>query len=64
MRPEAAVECRLIHYDPESYRMMEEIVNVSVDERVLTPDGKVDVAKLAPIIFDPVNGAYHKLRNH
>ena len=25
------------------------------------PDGKVDVAKLAPITFDPVNNAYHKL---
>ena len=38
-----------------------EIVNVSVDESVLTPDGKVDVVKLAPITFDPVNSAYHKL---
>ena len=32
-----------------------------MDESVLTPDGKVDVAKLAPIAFDPVNNAYHKL---
>lgn len=56
-----AVECRLISYDPESCRLVGEIVNVSVDERVLTPDGKVDVDKLAPIVFDPVNSAYHKL---
>ena len=40
---------------------MGEIVNVSVDESVLTSDGKVDVAKLAPIVFDPINNAYHKL---
>ena len=56
-----AVECRLVSYDPESCRLVGEIVNVSVDESVLTPDGKVDVAKLAPITFDPINNAYHKL---
>ena len=56
-----AVECRLVSYDPRSGRLGGEIVNVSVDESVLTPDGKVDVAKLAPIAFDPVNNAYHKL---
>ena len=56
-----AVECRLVSYDPESCRLVGEIVNVSVDESVLTPDGKVDVAKLAPIVFDPINNAYLKL---
>ena len=40
---------------------MGEIVNVSVDESVLTPDGKVDLDKLDPITFDPVNNVYHKL---
>ena len=56
-----AVECRLVSYDPDTGRLVGEIVNVSVDESVLTPDGKVDVDKLAPITFDPVNHAYHKL---
>ena len=56
-----AVECRLVSYDPQSGHLVGEIVNVSVDEDVLTPDGKVDVAKLAPIVFDPANAAYHKL---
>ena len=56
-----AVECRLISYDPESCRLVGEIVNVSVDESVLTADGKVDVAKLAPLVFDPMNNAYHQL---
>ena len=56
-----ALECRLVSYDPQSGRLVGEIVNVSVDERVLAPDGKVDVVKLAPITFDPVNNAYHKL---
>ena len=56
-----AVECRLISYDPDNCRLVGEIVNVSIDESVLTSDGKVDVAKLAPIAFDPINNAYHKL---
>ena len=37
-----------------------EIVNVSVDEEAMT-DGKVDVAKVQPISFDPFNNAYHVL---
>ena len=59
--PEAvAAECRLKSYDPESGRLVGEIVNVSVDESAMT-DGKVDVAKVAPITFDPFNNAYHVL---
>ncbi len=56
-----AVECRLVSYDPDTGRLVGEIVNVSVDESVLTPDGKADLSKLAPITFDPVSNAYHKL---
>lgn len=52
-----ALECRLKSYDPETCRMVGEIVNVSVDERVLT-DGKVDVKKAKPITFDPFNNTY------
>jgi len=53
-----AVECRLISYDPESCRMVGEIVNVCADESVLT-DGRIDPMKLRPIVFDPMNSAYH-----
>ena len=53
-----AVECRLISYDEESCRLVGEIVNVCADESVLNADGKVDPAKLRPIIFDPMNHAY------
>lgn len=53
-----ALECRLKSYDCVSGHMVGEIVNVSVDERVLAPDGGVDVDKLAPITFDPVNSTY------
>ncbi len=56
-----AVECRLKSYDPESCRMVGEIVNVSADESVLDENGKVDPAKLRPITFDPMNNAYLEL---
>ena len=56
-----ALECRLISYDEESCRLVGEIVNVSVDESVLSDNGKIDVSKLRPISFDPVNNANHVL---
>ena len=55
------VECSLISYDPETCRLTGEIVNVSADERILDGDGKIDPAKLDPIVFDPVNNVYLKL---
>lgn len=56
-----AVECRLISYDPETCRLVGEIVNVSADESVLDAEGKIDPDKLQPIIFDPIHNAYRKL---
>ena len=52
-----ALECRLTSYDPQTCRLVGEIVNVCADESVLT-DGKIDPAKLRPITFDPVNNDY------
>lgn len=54
------LECKLISYDEESCRLVGEIVNVSVEESAMT-EGKVDVAKVRPISFDPFNNAYHVL---
>lgn len=56
-----ALECRLKSYDSQSCRMVGEIVNVSAQESVLSPEGKIDPAKLEPIVFDPVNQSYLKL---
>ena len=56
-----AAECRLISYDADTGRLVGEIVNVSVDESVLDENGNVDVAKVAPITFDPFNNAYWKI---
>ncbi|MBO5282624.1 MAG: flavin reductase family protein [Lachnospiraceae bacterium] len=53
-----AVECRLKSYDEETCRLVGEIVNVSVDERMLDENGRVDTAKVQPITFDPFNNTY------
>ncbi len=55
------VECRLKSYDPETCRLVGEIVNVSADESILNEKGKVDPDKLRPITFDPMNHAYRVL---
>ena len=53
-----AVECKLISYDPESCRLVGEIVNVSAQESVLNAEGFVDPAKLRPITYDAMNHTY------
>lgn len=55
-----AVECKLISYNPESCRMVGEIVNVCAEEAVLT-DGNIDPMKLRPITYDGMNHAYYVL---
>ena len=56
-----ALECKLVSYDPESCRLVGEIVNVSADESVLDENGKIDPDKLQPITFDPIHNAYRVL---
>ena len=52
------VECKVKEFDEETCILKAEIVNVSVDESVLT-DGKVDLAKVKPIAFDPFTNSYN-----
>lgn len=51
------LECRVVSYDEASGILRGEIVNVSADESVLT-DGRIDVAKVRPVVFNPVDMAY------
>ena len=53
-----AFECRLISYDDETEIMIGQIVNVAADESILT-DGKVDPAKLKPIVYDGAGHGYY-----
>ena len=57
------LECKLISLDGEMGEggtLIGEIVNVVVDDSVLTND-KIDVEKLEPLAFDGANGVYHVL---
>lgn len=56
-----AVKCRLMSYDPESYRLVGEIVNMSADESVPDEAGKIEPDKLRSITFDPIHNAYRVL---
>lgn len=52
------LECELVSYDTETCHMVGKIVNVSADESILSPDGKIDVSLLNPIIYDTINKDY------
>ena len=55
-----ALECKLKSYDPESCRLVGEIVNISACESVLT-DGRIDPMKLRPITYDGFSHGYYVL---
>ncbi len=46
-----SVECKLLKFNEDGI-CIGEIINVSADESILTPDGKVDAKKLNPISYD------------
>ena len=56
------LECEMVSYDIESNHLVGRIVNVSVDESVLT-EGRIDISKLRPITYDPVSHRYYELGN-
>ena len=56
-----ALECKLISYNEETCIMLGEIINCSADERILTSEGKIDVARLDAITFDESNMAYRRI---
>lgn len=52
------LECKMVSYDEASCRMVGEIVNISAEESVLDANGKIDPAKLQPIVYDGANHTY------
>lgn len=53
-----ALECRVKSYDADTCRLVGEIVDISVDDRILAEDGKVDLAKFHPITYDSFRHNY------
>ena len=54
------LECRVVSW--QDGILVGEVVNMSADERILT-DGKVDLDKLQPIVFDASSFAYRSVGN-
>lgn len=55
------LECKLVNYDEETEICIGEVVNVSVDERILDANGKIDLTKFEPICYDCDTHGYYKL---
>ena len=51
------VECKLLKFNEDGI-CIGEIVNVSADESILDENGRIDVKKLDPVIYDSVTHAY------
>ena len=54
------LECKLVKIGEDGH-IIGEVVNVSVDEKILGDDGLVLPEKLGAITFDPVHNTYLKL---
>ena len=52
------LECKVVSF--EDGMLIGEVINQSADESILT-DGKVDLAKLKPIVFDAAGMCYRSL---
>lgn len=54
------IECELITYDTQNEFMYGKIINVTADEEILEENGRIDLAKFKPIIYDPSNHKYYE----
>jgi len=55
------LECKLVSYDHESEICIGEVVNVSVDDKILDHNGKIDLTKFKPICYDCGAHGYYSL---
>ena len=55
------LECKLIHHHEIGLHthFIGEILDVKIEESMLTSDGKVDVERIRPLVFCPVLRDYH-----
>ena len=55
------LECKLVSYDADTEICIGEVVNVSVDDRILNEKGKIDLTKFEPSAYDCDTHGYYKL---
>jgi flavin reductase (DIM6/NTAB) family NADH-FMN oxidoreductase RutF len=60
------IECRLLHTFELGLhtQFVGEILDVKADKSVLGPGGRVDIAKLKPLVFAPDTQTYHGIGPH
>lgn len=56
-----ALECKLVSYDEQSEVCIGEVVNVSVDEKIINEKGKITLEKFKPICYDCGEHGYYSL---
>ena len=56
-----ALECKLLSYDYDSEVAIGQVVNVSVDEGILTADNQIDLTKFKPLVYDCDTHGYYVL---
>ena len=55
------LDCRFESFDPETGRLIGEIINVSANEAVLDESGHIDADRFETLTYDPCSNAYRKL---
>lgn len=57
------LECKLIHHHEIGLHthFVGEILDVKVEESILTEDGKVDIGRIHPLVFSPDRQEYHSI---
>jgi flavin reductase (DIM6/NTAB) family NADH-FMN oxidoreductase RutF len=55
------LECKVIHYYEIGLHthFVGEIMDVKIDEEMLTDEGKPDIEKIRPIVYSPEANKYH-----
>ena len=53
------LECGLVDYDENTWHLSAVILNIQIEKSVLGMNGRPDMAKLKPILYDPSNNSYH-----
>lgn len=57
------MECEFIEYqdDENGGGVVGKIINVSVDEKIINDEGKIDASLISTICYDPFNHGYYKI---
>jgi flavin reductase (DIM6/NTAB) family NADH-FMN oxidoreductase RutF len=60
-----SLECKLIHHHEigSHTHFIGEILDVKIDDDMLTNEGKPDMDKISPLVFGPGIGRYHSIGN-